>query len=135
MKKKSYKQKYEDLLSKREVDEKIVSHTKSYNHICLGDIGRFFVLLGSIGLTILNFFLISYTWKLLNLGNLNEENLIGFNHLLILYPLIGEYILIGLSAICFVAFIKGGFNKLKSIKDDGLIIGLIIGLSDEFRRI
>ena len=135
MKKKSYKQKYEDLLAKREVDEKIVSHTKSYIHIPFSwsAIGRLFALLGSIGLAILNFMLlisigkIHKVWELLSAETPNDVYH-SSTQLIILYPLIGEYILIGLSIICLVALIKGGFNKLKSIKDRGLISGLIIGL-------
>jgi len=128
--KKPYKKKYEELLAKTQVDEKISHHTKRYIHIPFNwsGIGRFIALLGSLGLAIANFFSIVYTWRLLKLGNLDKSDITEFHQLLILYPIITEYILIGLSAICLTALIKGGFDKLNSYKEVGLIGGLIVGL-------
>jgi len=125
----NYKKKYQEL-QKELVDLKINQHTKRYIHIPFRwkAIGRLSALLGSIGLAIANFFLIIYTWSLLGLGSLDKEDIIGFNQLLILYPLIGEYILIGLVFICLIALIKGGFNKINSFGKGGLIGGLIFGL-------
>ena len=122
MKRKSYKQKYEKLLIKQ--------HEKIYIHIPFSwqAIGRFFAFIGSISLAIANFFLIIFTWNLLELKGLDIIDITGFHQLLIIYPLIGEYVLVGLSIICLVAMIKGGFDKLKSYKEVGLIGGLIYGL-------
>ena len=120
--KRSYKQKYEELLIKK--------HEKKYIHISFSwkGIARFFALIGSLGLAIANFMLIISTWKLLNLGDLTKENITGFHQLLIIYPIIGEYILIGLTVICLTALIKGGFDKLKGYDGEGLIFGLTVGL-------
>ena len=131
MKQNNYKQKYENLL--------LEQHRKKYIHIPFSWVflGRLILLLGSISLSILNFMLIISTWKLLGLGNLETEYITGYNQLLIIYPIISEYILISLSFICLFALVKGGFKKLKNYKEDGLIgaligaliVGLIGGLS------
>ena len=55
-------------------------------------------------------------------------NLIPLN-LLILYPIILEYILISLSFISLVAIFKRGYKKLKSYNKGGLTWGLIVGLT------
>ena len=124
---KSYKQKYEELLLEK--------HTRRYIHIPFSwkTIGLFFVLLGSIGLAIANFFLIvsighTYKiWELLN-SSISEETYSSFSQLIILSPLVGEYFLIGFVTICLAALIKGGFDKLKSFDEEGLIFVLIFGL-------
>ena len=123
-------QKDEGLKKRLETDKKLEQHTKRYIHIPFSwkSIGLFFAFIGSLGLAIANFFLIISTWKMLKLGPLNEESITGFHQLLIIYPLIGEYILIGLTLICLVALIKGGFDKVKRYGEEGLIIGLIGGL-------
>jgi len=48
--------------------------------------------------------------------------------LIVCYPLILECIFICLAVISLVAVFKGGFDKLKSYKESGLITGLIFGL-------
>ena len=105
---------------------------KKKNNICLpfswAGIGRFFALLGSIGLAVTNVFLILCTWKLLKLGSLATKDIIGVHQLIIFYPLIAQYVLVGLVFICLTALIKGGFNKVKRYDEGGLIFGLIIGL-------
>jgi len=112
------------------IDLKIENHRKHYIRIPFNwkAIGRLFALLGSTGIAIFNFFIIISTWKLVNLGGLNEGDTKGAYQLLIVYPIIGEYCLIGISFICLVALIKGGFDKIKKYDDSGLIGGLIIGL-------
>jgi len=131
----NYKKKYEELKAKVSVDDKINKPTKSYIHIPFSwaGIGRFFALLGSIGLAIANFFLIlsvGYTYKVWELlGSSKGDNAYSsFSQLIILYPLIGEYLLIGLAFICLTALIKGGFNKIKRYGEGGLIVWLIAGL-------
>jgi hypothetical protein len=125
MKTKKQLQKENELLKAKLL---IKQHEKNYLYFSWKAIARLFALLGSVGLAIANFFLIMYTWKLLELGNGKEENITGFHQLLILYPIIGEYILIGLSIIFLIALIKGGFSKLKSYDERGLIFGLIFAL-------
>ena len=112
------------------IDLKIEKHRKHYIHIPFNwkVTGRFFALMGSVGLAIFNFFIIISTWKLVNLGGLNESDIKGAYQLLIVYPIIGEYILIGLAFVCLTALIKGGFNKINKYDDGGLIFGLIGGL-------
>ena len=116
----------------------IKEHEKKYIHIPFswGFISRLFAFLGSVVLVMCNFFLLISVWTTYNISvffGTNEEiiankALISFKQLVILYPVFGEYILIGLSMICLVALIKGGFDKLKRYDEDGLIIGLIFGL-------
>lgn len=119
--KKPYKQKYEELL--------IQKHEKTYLHIPFSwsGIGRFFAVLASAGLAIANFSIIISTWKVLGIGNLDEE-VIGSHQLLILYPLVGEYLLIGLFFVCLAAMIKGGYGKLKRVSENGLLAGIILGI-------
>jgi hypothetical protein len=131
----SYKQKYIELkqeLDDSRIDRKITNHTKGYIHISWAGIGRFLALLGSAALAVLNFILIISTWEMLKLENLDELYITGFHQLLILYPLIGEYILIALTIICFVALLKGGFSKLKSFEEEGIIYSFIISLIISF---
>ena len=107
-------------------------------------ITRFLIFLGSIGLAILNFMLLTSMWKTLEIGKLlaEETPIATFNQLTIIYPLIANYITISLIFICLTASIKGGFDKIKSYKDKGLIfwliiwliIGLIIGLIEEIEE-
>ena len=77
MPKKSYKKKYEELVAKTRVDEKISQHTSSYIHIPFSwsAIGRFLVLLGSIGIAIAHFFLlilIGHTYRVWELLGSSE---------------------------------------------------------------
>ena len=125
----NYKQKYEKLLLSLDVDNKINIHKNSWKFI-----GRLFLLIGSILLAVLNFFVLISNWKILNISeifkNSDEMNmsLIGFYQFEIIPHIIFQYCLIGLVFICLVALIKGGFKNLKSIKELGLIGGLIVGL-------
>jgi len=126
---KSYKQKYEELKKKVEVKESgVAKHTKNYIHSPKPNFACFIAIVGSVGLSIVNFMLIISTWKMLGLGDLEEESITGFNQLLVCYPLVFEYVFIGLAVVSLVAMIKGGFNKLKKYDEDGLIGGLIWGL-------
>jgi hypothetical protein len=45
-----------------------------------------------------------------------------------LYPILGEYLLISLALISLVASFKRGYKNLKSYEEEGLIVGLIVGL-------
>ena len=97
-------------------------------------IGRFILFLGSIALAYECFKLIFVFWKALELGGLSEKQQYSINQLVILPWFFIEYCILGLSAVCFVAWIKKGFSNLKSWKEDtgglisGLIGGLIVGL-------
>lgn len=131
---KTYKQKYEELLKSQNVDKKIDKHTNSYIHISFSwkSIGTFCLMLLLGLLSWLNFLLIvrvGYVFKAWEL--LKETDLSKIYHsfyqLIIIYPMVGEYILISLTVICLVALIKGGFDKLKSYSCGGLIKFLIVG--------
>ena len=124
----NYKRKYEELMAKKEVDEKIEIHRKHHIHIPFSWVGRFFAFVGSAVLAFANFLLIMACWDFLQLGSLSKIDYKGLHQLLIVYPIIGEYLLIGLAAICFVAMVKGGFNKLKSFDEEGLMVDLVAGL-------
>ena len=109
---------------KLKIKLEVEKHRKGYIHVPFSwpGLGRIALLLLSIALAVGNVFLIISARKLLK--PLNES----INKLLILYPLVGGYILIGLVAICLVAVIKGGFNKIKSYEEISLIYCLIVGL-------
>jgi len=51
-----------------------------------------------------------------------------------IYPMIGEYLLICLSLVSLIASIKKGYKNLKSYNEEGLIVGLIGGLIEEFEK-
>ena len=103
---------------------------------------RLLSFLGSSALAVLNFWFIFYVWNYLNIDIIDGKLI----DLIIIPDLILEYVLIILAMICLVALIKGGFDKLKSCDEagiifgliygliGGLIIGLIFGLIDEFKR-
>jgi len=114
MVKKSYKKRYEELLVKTQVEDKINQHTKNYIHIPFSwsATARFFALLGSVGLAIANFLFLILTWKMLKLGYLDEGDITGINQLYIIFPLLGQYLLIGLVFICLTALIKGKYAIL-----------------------
>ena len=57
-----------------------------------------------------------------------EPEQITRDNLQVIPDLIFNYLLISFTFICLVALIKGGFNKLKSFDDEGLIYWLIFGL-------
>ena len=131
---KGYKKQLKDL-QKQIIDMKIEQHRKGYIHIPFSwkRLGLFgFTLLSGL-IAYLNFILLMFVgkafkvWTLLG-SSTPEKEFSHWSQLIILYPLIGEYILIGLTIICLIAMIKGGFDKLKMFDDDGLIFGLIVGL-------
>ncbi len=100
-------------------------------------IGLFFLSLVGIALSVLNFMLIIFignifkVWTLL-LSNNPTETYSGFEQLIIIYPIIGEYLIISLTAITIVAMLKDGYDKFKKYDEGnlfgGLIVGLIVGL-------
>ena len=79
---------------------------------------RLLAFIGSLGLSILNIFFI-----ILGIGNKSS-----ISQLMILFPLILEYCLVGLTAVCFAALVKKGFNNLKSYDVKALIVGLSVAL-------
>jgi hypothetical protein len=122
-------------LEKEIIDLKIQQHTKGYIHIPFSwkRLGLFILVLLSGALAYFNFILLLMTgkvykvWTLLGSSTLEEE-FHHFSQLIILYPLIGEYILIGITFICLTALIKGGFKNIKKYDDGSLMFGLIFGL-------
>ena len=130
---KSYKQKYRELKSQLDIDRSIKTHTTRYIHIPFSwpAIGLFFLLLASLVLSIANIFLIisvGHDYGVWGLLKNPEEAYHSFSQLIIVWPLLGEYLLIGLFFVCLTALIKGGFNKLKRFNEDGLFFGLFVGL-------
>lgn len=108
----------------------VKKHESNYIHIpkpCWKGIGKFFltVLLGF--LSYFNFKLILRIWEDYNLGYVfaSESEMINyvpkFADLIVLYPLVGEFLLVSLTIICFVSI----FKKLKGYDEGGLIFGLI----------
>lgn len=107
-----------------------VSETKKIEYISIpwASLTRFIVFLGSVGLCYLGFVLLAGFWKYLGLGYLSEKNITSTNQLVILPWFVIQYCLVGLTAICFCAWIKKGFRNLKSFSSPGLLAGLFIGL-------
>ena len=91
-------------------------------------VGRFVALFVSLFLVVLNFFLIFASWDFLGLGSLKANGVNVFYQLLICYPLVGEYLLVALVVVCFVALVKGGFRKLKPFREFALLGSLVFGL-------
>ena len=108
-------------------------HTKKYIHIPMPSwkgFGKFTGFLVCLALSFFNFLLIKSIWITNNLGYVfaSEKEMINyapkFADLIVLYPLIGQYILISFSIIFFVSL----FKELKSYDKKGLIFRLIFGL-------
>ena len=136
----SYKQRYEELRADQELeaarrtDKRIIQHTKGYIHIKWIWLARLLFLLGSVALAVANFFLIisvghtSKVWELIK-PSATEGAYRSYSQLIILYPMVGEYLLIVLCVICLGALIKGGFHNLGwDFDDEGLIHALGLGL-------
>ncbi len=107
--------------------KQIQKHEEEYIHIkkssflpLLGTI--LFSLLAYLNLKLINWETIKYTFTCEECSDLVVSDLIN------IYPILGEYVLISLIAISITAIIKGGYNKLKSFEEEGLIFGLIFGL-------
>jgi hypothetical protein len=136
MKTKSQLKKENISLKEKILDLKIDTHKRNYIHIpypTWKSIGIFFLTIFSGVLAIGNFLLLlslgeqQKVWILLN-SQTPEQQFHSTTQLVIIYPLIGEYVLIGLTIICIFALIKGGFVKLKPFHENALIGGLIWGL-------
>jgi Flp pilus assembly pilin Flp len=115
------------------IEAKIDNHSSEYIHIPKPNgiwCAKFFGFLFTIFLAVMNFLLIKLIWVQFNLGYVSagEEELVNYTpkaiDLIVLYPLIAEYILIGLSICLFVSL----FKEIKSFEEDGLIASLIAGL-------
>ena len=97
---------------------------------CWKGVGKFFLTIFLGFLSYFNFKLILNFWENYNLGYVfaKESELINYSpkfaDLIVLYPLVEEFILISLIIICFVSI----FKKLKDYNEMGLISGLIFGL-------
>ena len=122
-------------LEKEIINLKIQQHRKDCLHIPFSwkRLGLFGSTLLSGLLAYLNFILLIFVGKAFKVWALlgAESGIEAFSHwsqLIICYPLIGEYILISITIICLIALIKGGFDKLKSVNDNGLIFRLIFDL-------
>ena len=124
--------------TKKQLNKKIKQlelelHTKKCIHIVkpsLAGVGRFSLMIVTAFLSYFNFLLIKSIWVTNNLGYIfaSKEELVNyfpkFIDLIVLYPLIGEFILISLTIILAVSL----FKKIKSYNEGGLIAGLIVGL-------
>ena len=123
---------------KKQLNKKIKNlelqlHTRKYIHIprpSWKGIGKFSLTLFMAFLSVVNFLLILKIWDKFDLGYVfaNEVDLIyytpKFIDLIVLYPLVGEFILIGLTTILLASL----FKELKSYKEWGLISLLVYGL-------
>ena len=133
-----------------EIDQlKLELHTKKYIHITMPSwkgFGKLILTLLTATLSCFNFMLILKIWKDYNLGYIfaSPSEMINYSpkfaDLIILCPIIGEYILISLTIIFTVSLFKklkdynekaliwGLYNGLVQGMEDGLIIGLMCGL-------
>ena len=124
--------------TKKQLNKKIEQlelklHTEKYIHIPMlswkgiGKLGLTFLL---AFLSYFNFMLILKIYNEYNLGYIfaSESEMINYTpkfiDLIVLYPLLGQYILIGLTVILIASL----FKELNSYDEDGLINGLIFGL-------
>ena len=126
------------MATKKQLNKKIQQlelklHEKKYIHIPMPSwkgFSKLCLILFTAFLSIVNFILILRIWNDYNLGYVfvDESELINyaprFADLIVLYPLLGEFILISLTIILFVSL----FKELKSYDEEGLIGGLIFGL-------
>lgn len=94
--------------------KKLKEHEKEFYHFSKANV---FPLIGVIGFGLLSYF----NFSLLNL-NLKSLTFTDF------YVYVLEYLYLSGLIISVTALIKGGYNKLKSFKEKGLIWGLIAGL-------
>ena len=120
-------------LNKRIQQLELKLHEKKYIHIPMPSwkgFGKLCLTLFTAFLSVVNFMLILRIWNDYNLGYIfaDKSELINytpkFADLIVLYPLLGEFILISLTTILFVSL----FKKIKSYNENGLILGLILGL-------
>lgn len=93
------------------------------------DVFRALVVLAFVALAIGNTFLLIGEWEARSIGPDS-----GIEDLLIIYPLIAEYILIGGIFVSLAAVRKRGFSNLRSHGVGGLTAGLIAGLTDDSRK-
>jgi hypothetical protein len=119
-------------ITKQNIQAKIKKHEDNYYHIPKISL---LPLLGLILFTLLaigNYQLIDK--NILTEAFSNETCLQGKPcnltppDLIILYPTIGEYILISLAFISLIAIFKKGYKNIKKYEENGLIVGLIGGL-------
>jgi len=102
-------------------------HEQKYYHIpkCKFKLLGLFLLV--LTFTIFWFYLSITRFGLFEVFGLEPEQ-VTINNLQVIPNLIFNYLLISFTFICLVALIKGGFDKLKSFDDEGLIYWLIFGL-------
>ena len=106
-------------------------HNKKYIHITKESI---LPLIGTIFFGILSYLnLYLFDWEFIKFCifnlNITKHFILKFSHLINICPIIGEYILISLTIISILAFFKGGYKKIISFKEEGLMCGLGLGLT------
>src|SRR6056297_1411645 len=104
------------------------NHTDSYIHISWVQLGLFLLFCFGIFLLVLNFLLLKNVGAELGVWDLlftDSEVVSSVSQLIVIYPIICQYLLISFTLITFVAFLKNGYNNLKPLSDNGLIYGLI----------
>lgn len=79
------------------------------------------------GISIGNFFLIVYSWGFLEINDLFQKSQAYVGKLLIIFPIIGEYIFISLFVVCVLSIFKGGFKNIKSIEEDYSLLNNLLG--------
>ena len=115
------------MATKKQLNKKIQQleiklHTKKYIHIPMPSwkgIGKLCLALFTAFLSVINFI-----WLLQNITIFDYNYAPKFADLIVLYPLLGQFVLIGLTIILAVSL----FKELKSYDEEGLISGLIFGL-------
>jgi hypothetical protein len=117
-----------------EIDQlKLELHTKKYIHITMPSwkgFGKLILTLLTATLSCFNFMLILKIWKDYNLGYIfaSPSEMINYSpkfaDLIILCPIIGEYILISLTIIFTVSL----FKKLKGYDEGDFVVELVWGL-------
>ena len=107
--------------------QQINKHEQIYYHIPKVKFKLLGLFLLVLTFTIFWFYLSITKFGLFEVFGLEIEQ-VTINNLQVIPDLIFNYLLISFTFICLVALIKGGFDKLKSFDDGGLILGLIFGI-------
>ena len=120
-------------MNKQKSKHTLQNHKDNYIHIpkpsSVG-IGKFFCLIGLLFLNYFNFRLIITIYNYFDMGYIfaTAEEIINYTpefiDLIIIYPMVFQYILV----ISFVILFVSMFKKLKSYNEKGLVFGLVIGL-------
>jgi len=103
-------------------------HEQQYWHVPKANLWPLVGLMVFVFLAYANFLGVVWLWNELGLGALQKEDLTDLHQLTIIPSLLLEYFLVCGVIVSLVALVKGGYGKLKSFEEEGLLYGLLAGL-------